>query len=61
MDERFVRELKESDYTQVIAYLRPLIYKHLKNVPAVRLEEFKQEYYLAIIQYMEKFNSVKEE
>lgn len=61
MDEIFVRALKENNYTQIINCLRPLIYKHLKNVPAVRLEEFKQEYYLAIIQFMKKFNGEKEE
>ena len=61
MNEAFVRALKENDCIQIIDHLQPLIYKHLSNVPKTRLEEFKQEYYLAIIHYVEKFNGNKEE
>ena len=61
MDEVLVRALKEHNCSQVIECLSPLIYKNLQNVSKLKHEEFKQEYYLAIVQYMSKFNGKKEE
>lgn len=57
MNHSLITAFKHKDYNTIFAYLRPLFYKNLRQVPPALQHDFLQEYYLACIKIIENFQS----